>query len=138
MDRLSTAARSKNMAAIRSERNATTEQRLRAHLVRNGISGWCLHAVSVPGKPDFFFRKQKLAIFVDGCFWHGCPKCGHTPHSNTSYWTTKLSRNQARDKTITGALRRSGIRVLRVWEHELRLHPEKVIRRVAALIHDQD
>ena len=133
MDHIDKAARSRNMAAIRSRGNATTERRLRAYLVRNGVSGWVLHPVDVIGTPDVLFRSIPLAVFVDGCFWHGCRHCGHIPASNSVYWSQKINRNRLRDRRVTVALRRRGFRVLRIWEHELRLNPERVIRRLLTL-----
>jgi DNA mismatch endonuclease (patch repair protein) len=83
------------------------------------------------GKPDFIFPKLKLAIFVDGCFWHGCPKHGTNPKSNRPYWHRKLSRNKNRDRLVTQTLRQAGWRVLRIWEHELtRKNEHRMLRRL--------
>ena len=70
-------------------------------------------------RPDFVFRKQRTAVFVDGCFWHGCPRHATQPRSNRAFWRQKFSRNKKRDALVTRTLRRAGWRVLRVWEHEL-------------------
>ena len=70
-------------------------------------------------RPDFIFRQARLAVFVDGCFWHGCPRHGTKPKSNAAFWRKKISRNQARDRLVTRTLRRAGWRVLRIWEHDL-------------------
>ncbi len=70
-------------------------------------------------KPDFVFPARKLAVFVDGCFWHGCPLHATQPKQNAEFWRTKIARNQARDRLVTRTLRRAGWRVLRLWEHEL-------------------
>lgn len=67
--------RSKIMAAIKGRNNKSTELRLRMILVSLGISGWKMQKQGMPGRPDFYFESRKLIIFVDGCFWHGCPKC---------------------------------------------------------------
>lgn len=75
---------------------------------------------ALPGQPDFMIPSLHLAIFVDGCFYHGCPIHGHSPKSNRKYWIPKLSRNLERDKTNKRALRRMGLAVWRVWEHSLR------------------
>lgn len=69
-------------------------------------------------KPDIVFTARKVAIFVDGCFWHACPEHGRRPTSNEWYWTPKLARNVERDRTVTAALERAGWEVLRIWEHE--------------------
>ncbi len=128
------ASRSANMKAVASRGNKTTESRLRAILARSGIRGWRMHVVSVLGCPDFFFPKKNLAVFVDGCFWHGCPRCGHTPNSNRPYWTQKLARNKRRDVEIGRTLRSKGIRVLRFWECRLRDEPTSCLNRLLILL----
>ena len=115
-----TAARARLMRSVRSQDNRTTERRLRMALVSRAISGWQLRPKSVQGRPDLYFPAQQLAIFVDGCFWHGCAKCGHVPTRNSAFWAIKLARNRDRDISTNGALVRDGIAVLRFWEHELR------------------
>jgi DNA mismatch endonuclease (patch repair protein) len=107
------------MSAIRSHGNKSTELLLRMVLVQRGIRGWVLHERSLPGTPDFFFPQKKLAIFVDGCFWHKCPQCGTLPKTRADFWLAKLERNRQRDKKITRLLRASGIKVVRLWEHQL-------------------
>lgn len=112
--------RSRTMSSIRGKGNKSTELALRMALVRAGISGWKMHPSHLKGKPDFFFPQQKVAIFVDGCFWHGCPVCGHTPSTRKRFWTAKLRRNRERDIAVVAALTSSGLIVLRIWEHELK------------------
>lgn len=114
-----TPQRSKTMAAIRSHGNASTEQRM-AHILRvYGLSGWRRHQ-RLPGSPDFIFRAEHVAIFVDGCFWHGCPRCYREPRTNTEFWREKIARNIARDRSAAKRLRVAGWRVLRFWEHSLK------------------
>lgn len=120
------------MACIRSRGNKDTELALVRLLRAGGIIGWRRHA-TVFGKPDFIFRAQKLAVFVDGCFWHGCRYHCRLPASNESYWHPKILRNQLRDKSVTRELRKRGWRVLRIWEHELR-KPERVINRITTTL----
>lgn len=108
------------MSAIKGKGNKTTEMRFRLALVRDGISGWNMHEPDIIGKPDFYFPDQKLAVFIDGCFWHGCPRCGHIPKTNTEYWREKIARNKKRDKSTTRKLRYRKYKVLRFWEHELK------------------
>jgi DNA mismatch endonuclease (patch repair protein) len=108
------------MASIKGKGNKTTELKLRMGLVRAGLRGFRLHAAHLPGKPDFFFENAKLAIFVDGCFWHGCPMCGHVPKTRSKFWAAKLLRNRERDERNAGKLGQLGIRVLRYWEHDLK------------------
>jgi DNA mismatch endonuclease, patch repair protein len=111
--------RSQIMSSIRGKRNKSTEGRLRFVLVRRGVNGWKLNPSSFPGKPDFLFLKRKLAVFVDGCFWHGCARCGHLPKTRTAFWQAKLAANKRRDKRVAANLRGKGFSVMRVWEHEL-------------------
>src|SRR5690606_22059724 len=89
---------SKTMSLIRGKKNRTTELKLRMLLTSKGIKGWKLHAIELEGNPDFYFEKKKLAIFVDGCFWHGCPRCGHIPKTRSAFWKAKISRNRKRDR----------------------------------------
>ncbi|MFB3918357.1 MAG: very short patch repair endonuclease [Terriglobales bacterium] len=128
--------RSRIMSSIRGKGNKTTEVTLRLALVRAGISGWRLHAQDVPGRPDFFFPAQRLAVFVDGCFWHGCPKCGHAPSTRREFWQAKIKRNRQRDHKTKWALHADSIRTLRVWEHSLRdaRQISRVIRQIQALL----
>jgi DNA mismatch endonuclease (patch repair protein) len=112
------AKRSKVMAAIRSRGNKDTELKLASILRAACITGWRRHQ-PLPGKPDFVFARDRLALFVDGCFWHGCPKHGRQPRTNKAYWSQKLARNKARDRSVSRALRQSGWTVIRIWEHRL-------------------
>ena len=112
--------RSRAMAAVRGKGNITTERRLRRALIRAGIEGWQLHPKKLSGRPDFFFSEAKLAVFADGCFWHGCQKCGHVPSKHTGFWRAKIKRNRERDKEKTAQLQARGFAVLRFWEHDLR------------------
>lgn len=73
----------------------------------------------VLGRPDFLLPDMRVALFVDGCFWHGCPRHSRSPRSNRAYWRAKLARNRARDLRVRSALRRMGWAVVRVWEHDL-------------------
>lgn len=90
-------------------------------LVRAGIRGWTMHSKTIPGRPDFYFSNLRLAIFVDGCFWHACPYCNFSwkVKRNAEYWLAKLDINRRRDARVATQLRSAGIRVLRFWEHQL-------------------
>jgi len=112
--------RSKIMSCIKGSHNKSTEAKLRMILIKAGIRGWVLHPNDVFGKPDIFFPKKQLAIFVDGCFWHGCPKCGHIPKTRSAFWKTKFNRNKIRAKLVALKLRQQSIKVLRIWEHAFR------------------
>jgi DNA mismatch endonuclease, patch repair protein len=118
-DWLTPEQRSRNMASIRSTKNRSTEQ-LFAKLLRNArIAGWRRHLL-LPGKPDFAFRSQRTLVFIDGCFWHGCPKCYRPPEDNRAYWTGKVAGNRRRDRRTRRLLTASGWKVLRIWEHVLK------------------
>jgi DNA mismatch endonuclease, patch repair protein len=112
------AKRSAVMSRIRSRGNKDTEVALAKLFYRNKITGWRRNQ-KLFGKPDFIFRQARLALFVDGCFWHGCPKHGTQPAGNRVFWKNKFARNKARDILVTRTLRRADWRVLRIWEHEL-------------------
>src|ERR1017187_896194 len=114
--------RSEVMSRIRGRGNKDTELALAKLLRRHGITGW-RRGQPVFGKPDFIFRKARLAIFVDGCFWHGCPKHGHQPLSNQTYWQEKFRKNKSRDRNINDDLQKIGWKVLRFWEHEAKASP---------------
>ncbi len=118
-DVFSKSKRSEVMAKIRGRGNKDTEIFLLKLLRRNQITGWRRNE-SVFGKPDFVFRKQKIAVFVDGCFWHGCPKCYREPKSNKPFWRNKIARNRERDLEVNRFLRSHGWKVLRFWECGLR------------------
>lgn len=77
----------------------------------------------LPGKPDIVFPRHKLAVFVDGCFWHGCPKHAVMPKTNRTFWREKLSRNMQRDREVNVQIRKMGWRVVRIWEHEIEVSP---------------
>lgn len=112
--------RSQMMRSVRCRGNATTELALQLALVRTKIRGWELQKRDLAGCPDFYFRKRKIALFVDGCFWHGCRKCGHIPRTNRRYWSLKIDRNRKRDAETRRRLASKGILALRIWEHDIR------------------
>ena len=122
--------RSKAMSAVRGSGNKTTEVPFRLALVRNKIQGWKIRPKGITGNPDFIFLKKKIIVFVDGYFWHGCPKCGHVPKTNNSFWSKKLERNKTRDKKNSRILRKEGYKVLRFWEHDIKNNLTKCITRL--------
>jgi DNA mismatch endonuclease (patch repair protein) len=127
--------RSQAMAAVKGKHNRTTEIQFRMALVRAGVDEWITHA-DLPGKPDIYFPKARLAIFLDGCFWHGCRRCGHIPKTNSLFWTTKINRNQNRDRRNSRLVRKEGIRVIRIWEHTLNDPSQlrRILHRVRAML----
>lgn len=116
------------MATIRSHGNKDTELKLAIILRAAGITGW-RRRQQVLGKPDFVFWRLRVVVFVDGCFWHGCPKHGRNPGSNQSYWLPKLRRNKSRDAEVSRELVRRGWTVIRFWEHQL-ANPDLVAGRI--------
>jgi DNA mismatch endonuclease (patch repair protein) len=156
--------RSEVMARIRGRGNKDTELALARMLRVHHITGWrrqvLLRVTSdkwrVTGKargpvaspvtrhpsltvrPDFVFRKARTALFVDGCFWHGCPQHGTKPKNNRAFWQKKLTANKRRDVVVTRRLKQAGWRVVRIWEHELtkgevrsqRDEPSRIVRRI--------
>ena len=123
------AERSALMAKVRGRGNLTTEQALAKVFRAEGWSGWRRQG-KVGGRvaagtrfrvrPDFVFAARRLVVFVDGCFWHGCPRHGTLPKGNARFWREKIARNRERDREVNLELRRRGWRVIRIWEHELR------------------
>lgn len=120
--------RSEVMSRIKGKGNKDTELAMIQILRNNHISGWRRNQ-AVLGKPDFIFPKNKVALFVDGCFWHSCPKHSNMPKNNQEFWREKLQKNKERDKFVTRELKKSGWKVIRVWEHEL-AKPENVAKRI--------
>ena len=118
------------MRAIKSCGNRTTERRLRGLLVRARLRGWTLETPAGIGSPDFIFLRARIAVFVDGCFWHGCPRCGHVPKTNSAYWTAKIGRNRRRDRRIGRAARAAGYKVVRIWECALKREPALCLKRI--------
>lgn len=123
-------SRSTLMSRIRGKRNASTELRLVSLLRAERMHGWRRNS-SLLGKPDFVFPKQKLAVFVDGCFWHG-HDCGRNlkPKRNVALWRQKISGNQYRDRRVARTLRSAGWRVVRIWECALAKRPKTCIRKI--------
>jgi DNA mismatch endonuclease (patch repair protein) len=110
------AKRSAVMSLIRGRGNKDTELRLIAIFREHRISGWRrLHRLH--GRPDFVFPREKLVVFVDGCFWHGCPKHATWPKQNAEFWRIKILGNRRRDRGVNRQLRKTGWRVVRIWEH---------------------
>ena len=121
-DNVTKAKRSHIMSRIRGK-NTGPELRLKKVLKP-------LHFTYQPkgiyGRPDFANRKKRIAIFVDGCFWHGCMKHFTKPQSNIEFWELKISRNIKHDREVSNKLRKNGWRVVRIWEHEIKRNPDKV------------
>lgn len=125
------AQRSMVMARVRGRDNMSTEVRT-ADLMRAAkVTGWRRHSPMF-GKPDFVFQRARVALFVDGCFWHGCPRCNRVPASSVSFWRAKIQRNKRRDEEVNRQLRERGWKVIRVKECQLKA-PARFLRRLRAL-----
>ena len=130
MDHVSKKTRSKIMAAVHSRGNTTTELPLTKLLRAAHLKGYRTHW-PVAGKPDFAWPRRKVAIFVDGCFWHGC-SCKYLPRTNTNFWRNKIETNKRRDRRVVRALRREGWKVLRI--KECAVHEPSTLARIARLL----
>ena len=124
-DIMSREKRSSLMSRIRGK-DTGPELALRRGLWAAGLRGYRLRP-NLPGKPDIAFMQKKVAVFVDGCFWHGCPNCYIAPSTNSEYWKRKLRENRLRDRKVDKALVEIGWNPIHFWEHDVRENPKKVV-----------
>lgn len=122
--------RSQLMSRIGSTDNKSTEWRLAGLLRNHKVSGWRRH-VELPGRPDFAWPREKVAVFVDGCFWHG-HDCNRNlrPKTNRAAWADKIARNRSRDRRVSRELRARGWSVVRIWECQMAVNPTRSLRRI--------
>lgn len=118
-DPFSKQQRSAVMRAVKSKGNRSTEIALIKIFRQYHITGWRRNS-SLIGHPDFVFPKAHIAVFADGCFWHGHTCRNVTPAENAEYWQAKIKRNQARDRAVVRALARKGWKLVRLWECEIK------------------
>lgn len=124
------------MGAIK-QKNTKPELVVRRALFAAGIRGYRLHWVKVPGKPDLVFVSRKVAIFINGCFWHRCPYCKlYIPKSNSAYWMNKFEKNVARDERKLQELKKIGWKPIVVWECEIRNDLKKMITGIMGVLKD--
>lgn len=121
--------RSEHMARIKPK-NSLAERALRSALHAAGVR-FRLHRRVEGVTVDIVFPGPRVGIFVDGCFWHGCPEHATFPKSNADYWLPKLAENKERDRRQTDRLRAAGWTVIRVWEHECRQPTPELVARIA-------
>lgn len=118
------------MSKVKSK-GTSLEKTIRRVLKENNI-----RYISNPkmyGRPDISIQKKRIAIFLDGCFWHGCKKCNRVPNTNKTYWVPKINANIKRDKIVSKNLKKDGWIVLRFWEHQIDRNPNVVIERLENL-----
>lgn len=123
------------MSSVKGK-NTKLELTLRRNLWKNGIRGYLIHP-NLPGTPDVAFTRVKLALFIDGCFWHKCPKCYTQPKSNTLFWEEKMKKNVARDKKVNNELHSIGWEVQRIWEHEIKNSVQNAVETVKRALENQ-
>jgi DNA mismatch endonuclease (patch repair protein) len=124
--------RSQVMSLIKGSGNKDTELKLLSIFRANRIWGWRRKYFLI-GKPDFVFRRERVAVFVDGCFWHGCRWHCRMPKTRTDFWNPKIARNKARDRLVNRQLKANGWRVVRIWEHSLR-EPARVVSQIQTVL----
>jgi DNA mismatch endonuclease (patch repair protein) len=122
-DKLTKEQRSYCMSRIRAQ-NTLPEIKFRKFIWKKGTRGYRIKN-KISGKPDLYFPRKKVAVFLDGCFWHKCPKCFVKPKSKNEYWDQKIENNMMRDKKINAKLRKEGITVIRIWEHDIKKDLDK-------------
>jgi len=127
-DNLSREKRSRVMSSIRAK-DTRPELAIRKLLWNEGIR-YRKHDGSVHGRPDISNKSRKVAVFIDGCFWHGCPRCYKEPKSNVSYWREKIIRNKKRRTLVKSNLRKDGWKVFEFWEHHVNNNPEKITMKI--------
>lgn len=125
---------SKVMRANKAK-NTTPELVMRRLLLSEGIRGYRLNWKKAPGSPDIAFPNKKIAIFINGCFWHRCPHCNPSfPKTNKAFWNQKFTKNILRDKEKISILRQNGWMVLTIWECQIKKHPTRCVARVSKLL----
>jgi DNA mismatch endonuclease (patch repair protein) len=126
-------ARSKIMASIKGK-DTKPEITIRKILWSHG-KRYRIHDNGILGRPDISHKGKKVAIFIDGCFWHGCHICYKEPKTNTGFWKKKMERNRNRRREVTAHLNSEGWKILEFWEHEINSSPEKVAKRIIRYFH---
>ncbi len=127
-DKFSKQTRSKIMSSIRGK-NTKPELVIRKILWKNGYR-YRIHDKKIVGKPDIVFKKKKLAVFIDGCFWHACPSCYVEPKTNTTFWKNKIKQNKIRRKLVKIEIKKTKWNVLEFWEHEVKENPFRIYQTI--------
>ncbi len=125
---------SRIMSSIRAK-NTKPELKLRKALCDNGSSGYRLHWKNAPGRPDICYPGKKIAIFVNGCYWHRCPYCNPSfPKTHISFWENKFNNNIKRDKRKIKELKRLGWKVATIWECQINKKLDKVVLKIKKIV----
>lgn len=114
-------------------KNTGPEVKLRKMLYARGLRGYRLH-YNLPGKPDIIFTKKKIAVFIDGCFWHKCPICFQEPETRKEFWMKKIQSNVERDEKVNELLKTDGWNVIRFWEHDVRKKPVEIVIKISEIL----
>ena len=123
-------ATTKVMKANRSK-DTGPEVRLRQLIRQSGITGYRKNYPGLPGKPDVYFSKTGVAVYIHGCFWHRCPHCKpNLPKSNIDFWEAKFNANRSRDTRVKSELRKMGVSSVTIWECQLKRKPTYCIGRI--------
>lgn len=129
-DTVSKEKRSEIMSRIRGS-DTSFEERFRKNLWKEGLR-YRKNVKKLVGKPDLYFSRKKLVVFLDSCFWHGCREHCRMPCSNVEYWEKKIDRNKKRDKEVTKYYKRNGFTIIRIWEHELKNDFDEITKKVVS------
>ena len=130
----SSEAVSRSMKSNRAK-NTSPEVELRSALSKAGIRGYRLHLKDVPGRPDIAFPKHRVAVFINGCYWHRCPECNlQIPKTHQAFWKKKFELNQKRDKRKAEEAKASGWLVLTIWEHEVKKDLTGCVTRIKRVL----
>ncbi len=120
-----------NVMKANVSKNTEPEMMMREAFSKAGLKGYNLHSENIPGRPDIAFVRKRIAIFVNGCFWHRCPYCKLSlPKTHTDFWKRKFERNKERDKRKRKMLEKDGWKVFEFWECMIKKNPYKYAERV--------
>lgn len=131
-DKFSKETRSKIMASIRSK-NTKPELTVRRRVWAEGRR-YRVHDRTVFGTPDMSNKSKRIAVFIDGCFWHGCERCYSEPKTNVEFWRSKILQNKSRRKKVLKELKKGNWDVLQFWEHQVNHDPEKISLKIAKML----
>ena len=135
MDKLTKKQRSECMSHIKGK-NTGLEKIFRKSVSGLGIRGYRLNA-KAPGRPDMYFSKRRIAVFIDGCFWHGCPRCASFPATNIKFWKDKIKNNQKRDRAVSKELHNNDFWVIRFWGHDIKNNPDRCAEKLLSLLRER-